>query len=84
MPVVIDKVLRSRWALTLVAPHWTAQPWYWRAVERCTRKLRIPPMGGRSFLSSRHSSAPKPAWGVDVFRFEARPPLPPPRCALSA
>lgn len=84
IPVVVDKVLRSGCALTLVAPHWTAQPWYWRAVEGCTQHLRLPLTAGRSALGSRLSPAPKPAWGVDVFRFEAQLPWPPPRYALSA
>lgn len=77
-------MLRSGCALTLVAPHWTAQPWYWRAVEGCTQHLRLPLTVGRSALGSRLSPAPKPAWGVNVFRFEAQLPWPPPRCALSA
>lgn len=84
MPVVVEKVLRSGCALTLVAPHWTARPWYWRAAEGCTQHLRLPPTMVRFTAGNRLSPVTKPAWGLDVFRFKARLSSPPPRCALSA
>lgn len=69
MPAVVNKAIRSGCALTLVAPRWRAQPWYWRAAEACTSHWQLP----EAVSSLRHGTstraAPKPSWGADLFRF---------------
>eukprot|EP00168_Porphyra_purpurea_P002129 TRINITY_DN124_c0_g1_i1.p2 TRINITY_DN124_c0_g1~~TRINITY_DN124_c0_g1_i1.p2 ORF type:complete len:773 (-),score=79.36 TRINITY_DN124_c0_g1_i1:1080-3191(-) len=85
MPAVVDKAVRDGAALTLVAPRWRAQPWYWRAVEECTHHFPLPADAALFTHGTRSTPAPKPNWGVDVFRFERRATPPPlPQSALSA
>lgn len=84
IPMVVDKVVRSDCALTLVAPRWEAQPWYWRAVEACTEMIFLPPEQGRFRLASKTPLAPRPDWDVVVFRFQPKTSAPLQPYALSA
>lgn len=74
MPAVVDCAIRTRARLTLVAPKWTAQPWYWRAVEASAVYYQLPDKVVAFTHGTRLTPAPKPAWDVMVFRFH--PPHP--------
>lgn len=81
---VVDKAIRSGCALTLVAPRWQAQPWYWRAAEACTYHWRLPKTVARFRHGASAREELKPPWGVDVFRFSGAEPRSPPPDASTA
>jgi len=67
---VIQKLIHQQAAVTLVAPHWPAQPWWPLAVSACSAVHYLPPKDGVFVHGRRVGLAQRPWWGTVVFRFE--------------
>lgn len=83
MPAVLEKAIREGTRVTLVAPRWEAQPWFWRGAEAAATVYHLPPEQGVFTHGARDSPAPKPPWGVTVFRFEGCGDTRPDPCLVS-
>lgn len=70
MGVVVDKILRSRAQVTLVAPVWRTQPWWSLAVAGCSSWEDLLPHEGVFTHDSHSTPAATPKWRVAVFRFD--------------
>lgn len=73
MGAVVNYIVTTGAAVTLVAPEWRAQPWWRRAMEACEEWNRLPPADGVYTRGLRSTPAPPPSWRTVVFRFAATP-----------
>lgn len=69
MPAVVAKAISDGTKLTLFAPRWEAQPWYWRAAEAAATIVHLPTSYGVFTHGTQITPARQPHWAVTVFRF---------------
>eukprot|EP00168_Porphyra_purpurea_P020474 TRINITY_DN863_c0_g1_i10.p4 TRINITY_DN863_c0_g1~~TRINITY_DN863_c0_g1_i10.p4 ORF type:complete len:270 (-),score=31.96 TRINITY_DN863_c0_g1_i10:1693-2502(-) len=68
---VVRKIIHFNLSVTLVAPIWKAQAWWLAAMDACVAYHELPPHEGVFTHALWDTPAPKPKWGVAVFRFGA-------------
>jgi len=68
---VVNRVLTTGAAVTLVVPKWPAQPWWRRAVTGCHSWHTLPEADGVFTHGSESMPTTRPFWRTAVFLFEA-------------
>jgi len=67
---VVHRIIQTAARVTLVAPHWEAQPWWAPAVEACAEFSLLPLEEGVYTHGAADRPSPRPWWRTVVFRFD--------------
>jgi len=69
---LVRRIVTTGACVTLVAPHWEAQPWWGTAMEECTTFLPLPLEEGVYTRGAADPHSRRPWWRTVVFRFDGR------------
>jgi len=67
---VVQRIIQTAARVTLVAPHWEAQPWWAPAVEACAEFSFLPLEEGVYTHGAADRPSPRPWWRTVAFRFD--------------